>query len=125
MVAVWNIGDEFEFTADVSPERQAELRKEMASVQAFFAERYGVEPPEFSVVEDPSLGPFAAAAAGRIMLSTAAATSGAIAGAFAHEYSHLLQQSRQSQRRGVFSPAWLKEGTPLARATCMCSRRGK
>ena len=72
---------EFEFTSDVSPERQAELRKEMASVQAFFAERYGVEPPEFSVVEDPSLGPFAATAAGRIMLSTAAATSGAIAGA--------------------------------------------
>ena len=65
----WQSGTErtrFVFEAPVTQERKSELRDEMERVVAFFAERYGIEPPNFFVLVDPGLDIHADAAAGKI-----------------------------------------------------------
>ncbi len=49
-------GTTFSFGEGVTPGRRAELRRELANVVAFFAERYGIEPPQFQLDARGELG---------------------------------------------------------------------
>ena len=96
----------FKFTSDMSVERQAAIRGDMASVLAFFAERYGIEPPQFLVRVVPNLGVYASANGLRIALSARAVESPEIRTTLAHEYVHVLQ----GPLGRLGPPAWMTEG---------------
>ncbi len=102
----------FEFIGGVPEERQAEIRAETAEVLAFFAERYGIVPPEFTVRVHPGLGIAANAVARLIRIGRYAVDSQLIGGTIAHEYTHVLQHYLQGlpPTEGSSSPAWLIEG---------------
>ena len=97
----------FEFIGGVPEERQAEIRAETAEVLAFFAERYGIVPPEFTVRVHPGLGIAASAAPGLIRIGRYAVDYQLIGGTIAHEYAHILQHHWGSLDS---SPRWLVEG---------------
>ena len=103
----------FEFPDDLPAERQAEIRDSLAGVLAFFAEYYGMETPQFSVIVDPDLGDRANANRERIALSTSAAREGDLRGVLAHEYFHVLQfnLATGAEQHFASSPAWLNEGS--------------
>ena len=110
----WQSGTErtrFVFEAPVTQERKSELRDEMERVVAFFAERYGIEPPDFVVRVDPE-GDDTYASRGLIHLGPDRVHDRSIGFVLAHEYFHVLQfyVSRQHPSANG-SPAWLTEGT--------------
>ena len=102
----------FEFIGGVPEGRQAEIRAETADVLAFFAERYGIVPPEFTVRVHPGLGIAASAAARLIRIGRHAVDDPLIGDTIAHEYTHVLQHYLQGlpPTEGSSSPAWLIEG---------------
>ncbi len=99
------------FAGGVIPVWESELREEMEQAVAFFAERYGIEPPEF-VVRVAPLSRDTHALPGLIYLGRDFRDVGPIASLLAHEYFHVLQHdlSRQ-QSSATGSPTWLTEGT--------------
>ena len=97
------------------PEREANLRAGMASVVMFFAERYGIAPPEVSVVVDPDLWTIGVASPGTIRIAAGFVESEVLAeqvrGTLAHEYYHVLQFHLRQEGPGAgSSPAWITEG---------------
>ena len=94
----------FEFIGGVPEERQAEIRAETAEVLAFFAERYGIVPPEFSLVFDTGVYSTAYATPGQITIGCCLPDLG---GTIAHEYTHILQ-FYFNKRLNV--PLWIIEG---------------
>ncbi|MDE2754126.1 MAG: hypothetical protein OXI83_16265, partial [Gemmatimonadota bacterium] len=99
---------DFAFLADLSPERESELRDEMEGVLAFFAERYGIEPVEVSVFVDPASGSFAGRDEIWLGVHAEGPSSG---GALAHEYFHILQEDFiASAASARHLPRWLIEG---------------
>ena len=110
----WQSGTErtrFAFEAPVTQERKSELRDEMERVVAFFAERYGIEPPEFMVLVDPvNTDNYALGRLIRIGVNQVIAQTPGYA--LAHEYFHVLQFLLRGQHPGANgSPTWLTEGT--------------
>ena len=93
-------------------QRQAEIRAETAEVLAFYAERYGIVPPEFTVLVDPALDIAADAGGRRIRIGRHTVDYPLIGGTIAHEYTHVLQHYLQGlpPREGSSSPFWLIEG---------------
>ena len=94
----------------LTQEQEAEFREELAHVQAFFLERYGIEPPSFSVHFRPGHGG-ASAGGGRITVFWPSddPPEGV---PWSHEYFHLLQSAVRHGQGGAFgSPAWLVEGS--------------
>ena len=102
---------EFEFVASVTQEHESKLRSEMERVVTFFAERYGIEPPDSVVRVDPE-GDDTYASRGLIHLGPDRVHDRSIGFVLAHEYFHVLQfyVSRQHPSANG-SPAWLTEGT--------------
>ena len=102
----------FEFLGGVPEQRQAEIRAETAEVLAFYAERYGIVPPEFTILVDPALDIAADANGRRIRIGRHIVNYPLIGGTIAHEYTHVLQHSLQGLplTEGSSSPAWLIEG---------------
>ena len=105
-------GTEFVFHGGVrlTQEQEAEFREELAHVQAFFLERYGIEPPSFSVHFRPGHGG-ASAGGGRITVFWPSddPPEGV---PWSHEYFHLLQSAVRHGQGGAFgSPTWLVEGS--------------
>jgi hypothetical protein len=103
---------EFTFPDEVPAERQATIRDDMADVIRFFAERYGITPPEFAVTVDFSLDIFGGVLAREILIGRAAVDYPYLGDTLAHEYFHLLQR-----RLGGYPPAandpsprWMTEG---------------
>ena len=101
-------GTEFEYLGELGEEERLSLRGELAAVVTFFAERYGIEPPRFTVEYDPNLDIFAGALPGRIFLSREVMDYALRDVTLAHEYFHILQGHYAKGRR---SPAWMTEGT--------------
>ena len=106
-------GAEFTFPDGVSEERQASVRADTASVVTFFAERYGIEPPVFSVVVDLGLNVFAGVIGAEILIGPHALESANLEGIIAHEYFHVLQP--RLGPGGAYapkpSPPWMTEGS--------------
>ncbi len=106
-------GVDYVFPDSVPAERQASIRDDMASVVTFFAERYALKPPEFTVTVDPGLDPFAAARAREILISPRALNYSLLGATLAHEYFHVLQWHLGEYSSNVIdpSPRWMTEGT--------------
>lgn len=104
---------EFTFPDEVPAERQTTIRDDMADVIRFFAERYGIMPPDFAVTVDFSLDRFASAPPREILLSRRAVDYPYLGSTLAHEYFHLLQRrlGGYSPAVGDPSPRWMTEGT--------------
>lgn len=107
----------FEFGEGVSAERQVEVRKALTNVNGFFAERYGIEPPEFtlSTAED-SLSQvtthfLGTPPASRVTLSLLQIANDIVEdeleSTLAHEYFHVLQHAFA---RYPYPPSWMTEG---------------
>ena len=98
------------FSRQVADEKKSELRDEMEQVVAFFAERYGVEPPDFTLSVVPDL-PLANASLRLIRLGEAIDDPSYLPYALAHEYFHILQfdWAPRSLNRAE-PPFWLIEG---------------
>ncbi len=111
----WQSGTErtrFVFEGAVTPSHESELREEMEHAVAFFAERYGIEPPNFFVLVDPGLDIHADAAAGKIRVGGGGVDHPLRESFYAHEYFHILQHHLGQQRPSADgSPVWLTEGT--------------
>ena len=101
-------GATFEFRGELSEGQQASLQEDMAEVVTFFAERYAIEPPDFSVLYDPRLTIFAGAYPRQILVSANALEYSLREVTLAHEYFHILQRHFGG---GLRSPAWMTEGT--------------
>ena len=110
----WQSGTErttFVFEAPVTQERKSELRDEMERVVAFFAERYGIEPPHFIVLVDPTSHFSASAGTGRIQVGRRGVENPRREFVLTHEYVHVLQfRLGQQHPTASGSPAWLTEG---------------
>ncbi len=95
----------------LTQEQEAGYRQELAHVQAFFLERYGIEPPEFSVHFFHGPDRRATAGGGRINVYWPA-DDPAEGVPWAHEYFHLLQSAVRQGRGGASSaPPWMVEGS--------------
>ena len=112
----WQSGTErtrFVFEAPVTQERKSELRDEMERVVAFFAERYGIEPPAFVVRVDPE-GRDTYASRGLIHLGPDRVDDRSSGFVLAHEYFHVLQFRLSNQHPSTNgSPVWLTEGAAM------------
>ena len=107
---------DFEPPESLSPTQRARIRADLASVLTFFAERYGIEPPEFSVAFVPELlspaGPSPAGALPTKILIHTPSLDRVGAGTLAHEYFHVLQSHLGQGGTAVgYSPAWMTEGS--------------
>ena len=101
---------EFAFLSDVAPDLEADLRYDMERVLAFFAEHYGIMPPEFSVRVDTVRG-YARASGGQIQLGIVGDWARDSFG-LAHEYFHVLQFDFMQSSTAIHRlPQWLVEGT--------------
>ncbi|MCY3920244.1 MAG: hypothetical protein OXG38_10645 [Chloroflexi bacterium] len=98
------------FGRRVADAQKAELRDEMEEVVAFFAERYGVEPPDFTLSVVPDV-PLANASRRLIRLGEALDDPSYLPYALVHEYFHVLQfdWAPRSLNRAE-PPMWLVEG---------------
>ncbi len=104
-------GVEFQFPGGVPDDLEGRVRAEMASVLAFFAERYGIEPPPFTMELDLERER-SAAGSGRIYLTDGDAAGDRLGGVLAHEYFHILQAHfGQGGPADGFSPQWMTEGS--------------
>ena len=101
------------FPESVPSERRASIRDYMASVVTFFAERYAIRPPEFTVTVDLDLEPFAAARAGEILIGPRALNYSLLNVTLAHEYFHVLQRHLGGYPPNLRdpSPRWMTEGS--------------
>ena len=112
----WQSGTErttFVFEAPVTQEHKSELRDEMERVVAFFAERYGIEPPAFVVRVDPE-GRDTYASRGLIHLGPDRVDDRSSGFVLAHEYFHVLQFRLSNQHPSTNgSPVWLTEGAAM------------
>ncbi len=99
------------FGRRVADEQKSGLRDEMELVVAFFAERYGIEPPDFTLSVVPDL-PNANASLRLIRLGDLIDDESYLPYALAHEYFHVLQfhWAPRSLTRAE-PPIWLAEGT--------------
>ena len=132
-------GPELVFIGELSEERRAEIRRVVAQVMSFYAHRYGIVVPEYSLYISPDPDSAAARAreltgrgslfednleGGTVTDTAAAGLLGFIAGSFvtrdddqfkfvlAHEYYHLIQHFiLRSAGASAATPAWLIEGT--------------
>ena len=103
----------FVFEGKVTPAHESELREEMERAVAFFAERYGIEPPEFYVRVDP-VGDDTYGSRGLIHLGPDRVHDRSSGFVLAHEYFHVLQFHLSRQHPSANgSPAWLTEGTAM------------
>ena len=108
-------GVDFQFPEGLPDATRARIRADTASAVAFFAERYGVGPPELEVVFRPELitvtgESIAAASRGRIIINTTF-VSAVDAGVIAHEYFHTLQHELGRRSLGLATdPWWMREG---------------
>ena len=107
------VGVDYVFPAGVPAERQASIRDDTASVVTFFAERYGLRPPEFTVTVDLGLDIFAGARAREILISSRALDYSLLGVTLAHEYFHVLQWRLGEYSPDVIdpSPRWMTEGS--------------
>ena len=103
---------EFTFPDSVPAEKQAAIRDDMADIVSFFAERYGIVPPPFSVTVDLDIDIFAGVLAQEILIGRGALNYSLLPVTLAHEYFHVLQG-----RLGAYappgpdpSPRWMTEG---------------
>ncbi|MYE32328.1 MAG: M1 family metallopeptidase [Chloroflexi bacterium] len=103
-------GVEFTFSDSVPAERHALVQNDMASVVTFYAERYGIKPPEFSVTVDFDLDIFAGVRAREILISQAALDYAYLGATLAHEYFHILQGRLGDYPAIDPSPRWMTEG---------------
>ena len=108
----------FLFTEEVAAERQEAIRSGLADAIAFFAEHYGIHPPEFPLhpVEGPRssvttvfLGrpPSSRVSSSTVRISNEV-TGLSLDDTLAHEYFHVLQHNFA---RYPYPPLWLTEGT--------------
>ena len=106
-------GVDYFFPESVPAERRASIRDDMASVVTFFAERYAIRPPEFTVTVDFDLEFFAAARAGEILIGPHALNHSLLNVTLAHEYFHVLQRHLGEYSPYVHdpSPRWMTEGS--------------
>ena len=124
------------FVGELSPERRDELRAAVEYVVAYFGDRYGIVPPEFTVY----ISPDAQAAndlfheitgvrlQGRSHVLVAGGTpdtglfafvagpivhrrDGELENSLAHEYYHILQRSILGMPTTLLSPGWIVEGS--------------
>ncbi len=107
----------FTFGEAVSAERQEEVRRALTNVIGFFAERYGVEPPQFTLSTGEG-SPSAVTTrfvgtppASRVVLSTLQIANHLVGdeleSTLAHEYFHVLQHTLA---RYPYPPSWMTEG---------------
>ncbi|MCY3646290.1 MAG: hypothetical protein OXH07_04890 [Chloroflexi bacterium] len=107
----------FEFGEGVSAERQVEVRRALTNVIGFFAERYGIEPPEFTLSssEDSSSQvtthfrgiPPASRVVRSVLQIENDIVEDELESVLAHEYYHVLQHSFA---RYPYPPSWMTEG---------------
>ncbi len=112
-------GTRFAFDEGVSGARRAEIQRALTHVIGFFAERYAIEPPAFTL----STGEGAPTAAVTLFAMTPPATEYEVYSDLsvdtftkgeqleidlAHEYFHVLQANLA---RGPGSPSWMTEGS--------------
>ena len=106
-----------EFGEGVSAERQVEVRRALTNVIGFFAERYGIEPPEFTLMtaeDSPSQVTThfrGTPPASRVVLSVLEIGNNLVGArlesVLAHEYYHVLQHRFA---RYPYPPSWMTEG---------------
>ena len=79
----------------------------------FFAERYALRPPGFTVTVNPNLDLFAGARADEILISPGALNYSLLGVTLAHEYFHVLQWHLGGYSPSVIdpSPRWMTEGS--------------
>ncbi len=106
------VGIEFTFPDSVPAEKQAAIRDDMEDVVTFFAERYGIVPPPFTVIVDLNLDIFAGARSREILISRRALNYSLLPATIAHEYFHVLQRRLGAYPPSVRdpSPRWMTEG---------------
>jgi hypothetical protein len=107
----------------LTEEQEAQYRQELAHVQAFFLEHYGIEPPHFSVHFFHGPSHLATAGGGRI--SVYWPVDDPPEGVpWSHEYFHLLQTAVGGSEVGASgSPMWLIEGSATYAATLYSQAR--
>ncbi len=107
----------FTYGEGVSAERQAEVRRALTNVIGFFAEEYGVEPPQFTLSTGEG-SPSAVTTTfvgtpptSRVTMSTLQIANhlvgDALESTLAHEYFHVLQHNFA---RYPYPPSWMTEG---------------
>ena len=110
----WQSGTErtrFVFQGKVTPAHESELREEMERVVAFFAERYRIEPPPFSVRVAPQTSA-TSASRDEILLGRGSVDDRSSSFWLAHEYFHVLQFDLARQHpSGDGAPTWMTEGS--------------
>ncbi len=107
----------FTFGEGVSAERQGEVQRALTNVIGFFAERYGIEPPQFTLSTgegSPSAVTTTFAGtppASRVVFSTLQIANHLVGdeleSTLAHEYYHVLQHNFA---RYPYPPSWMTEG---------------
>ena len=103
----------WEFPASVTDAQRTRVRAGVADVIRFFAERYGIAPPEFTVAVDPDADVFAGVRGRTILLSEAALSYALLDVTLAHEYFHILQARlmKGASAGARASPIWMTEGS--------------
>ena len=113
-------GTQFAFDQGVSPEREVEVRTALARAIGFFAEQYGVEPPEFSIEVSESATSFTLAFSmdrppsswswGSGFVGTGSNPTGdALESRLVREYFQVLQR-HLSGHPYLHPPAWMADG---------------
>ena len=109
----------FEYPDDFQHHQRAAVERGLADVLGFFAERYAIEPPPFTVVVEHDIDVYAGVIGQRLFLSVSAATHRAVgsthealARTLAHEYFHIVQHDLAGASSDA-SPAWMIEGAAV------------
>ena len=109
---------QFAFGEGVSPEREGEVRAALGRVIAFYAERYGIKPPQFALSTGEGSPTATATVFARAPLATQTqvytnlsianhSTGDDLEVDLAHEYFHVLQANLAGQPD---KPSWMNEG---------------
>jgi len=102
------VSSPFVFTDGVPADARAHVRAETTSVLSFFADQYGIVPPEVGVSVDPEVTVAAASDGRRIVLGRSTGAGPSIGSLLAREYVHVLQREWAGEQP---VPAWLAAGT--------------
>ena len=102
------VSSPFVFTDDVPADARAHVRAETASVLSFFADQYGIVPPEVVVSVDPEVTAAASSDGRRIVLRGSTRAGPSIGSLLAREYVHVVQRGWAGDQP---VPAWLTAGT--------------
>lgn len=124
------------FVGEVPPDRQAAYRSATEDVVAYYADRYGIQAPEFGLyigvdveavrsvyAELGGINPETLGEGGRVSQTTGGTDALYLYGPFinrdsvnslliAHEYFHILQREL-SDRKFIGTPRWLVEGSAV------------